>query len=72
MWKYCDSVPRKKFKTVNSLHKIMSMVSWEARDALLVDFLPRGETVSAAGYCNMLDRLSEVEKMKKVAIMAQP
>jgi hypothetical protein len=50
------------------MHKIMSTVCWDARDALLVGFV----TINAGGYCSVLDGLREAEKLKEVAMMAQP
>jgi len=51
-----DSLPIKKFKTFHSVCKITAMVSWDAEGVLLVDFLPRGEMINVAHYCNMLDK----------------
>jgi len=64
IWKCIDSPKRKKFRTVDCVHKIMTTDFWDARDVLL-DFLSRGETIIAADYCNMLDGLKEAEKLKK-------
>jgi len=71
IWKCIDSPKRKKFKAVDCVLKIVATDSSDARDVLL-DFLSRGQTIIAAGYCSMLDGLKEAEKLKKVAILAQP
>lgn len=71
IWKCIDSPKRKKFKAVDCVHKIVATYSLDGRDVLL-DFLSGGETIIAAGYCSMLDGLKEVEKLKKVAMLAQP
>jgi len=56
IWKCRDSLPIKKFKTFHSVCKITAMVFWDAEGVLLVDFLPRGEMINVAHYCNMLDK----------------
>ena len=56
IWKCRDSLPIQKFKTFHSVCKITAMVFWDAEGVLLVDFLPRGETINVAHYCNMLDK----------------
>jgi hypothetical protein len=50
-----DSLPIKKFKIFHSVCKITAMVCWDY-GVLLADFLPRGEMIYAAYYCNMLDK----------------
>jgi len=41
---------------VNSVRKLFPTVFWDAK-GVLVDFLPRGETVEALPYCNAVYRL---------------
>jgi hypothetical protein len=64
IWKCIDSPKRKKSKAVDCVHKIVATDFSDARDFLL-DVLSKGETVIAAGYCNMLDGLKDAEKLKK-------
>ncbi|GBN77026.1 hypothetical protein AVEN_202702-1 [Araneus ventricosus] len=53
-WKHSRSPTKKKFKTTLSAHKIMCTVFWDRQGILLVDFLPRGETINAVRYCETL------------------
>jgi hypothetical protein len=62
--KCIDSPKRRKFRAVDCVHKIMATNFSDARGVLL-DFLSRGETFIAAGYCSMLDGLKEPEKLKE-------
>jgi hypothetical protein len=43
---------------INSVHKLCPTVFRDAK-GILVDFLPRGETVEALRYWNVVDRLRE-------------
>jgi hypothetical protein len=40
-------------------------VFWDAQGVLLVDFLPRGETINAAHYCGTLNELREAVHQKR-------
>ena len=47
----------KKFKTANSVGKIMATVFWDIQEVILVDFLPRGETINSDSYIDTPKRL---------------
>ena len=49
----------------------MATVFWDAQGVLLVDFLPRGETVNAIRYCQTLDRLREAIRRKRPGRLRQ-
>jgi hypothetical protein len=51
IWKHVGSPPPKKFKTVLSAKKVLATVFWDRLGVLLVDFLPRGNTVNVEQYC---------------------
>jgi len=57
-WKHVSSPSPKKFKLQPSAGKVMACIFWDIRGVVLVDFLPKGQTVNAAYYCALLsDRL---------------
>ena len=49
----------------------MATVFLDAQGVLLVDFLPRGETVNAIRYCQTLDRLREAIRRKRPGRLRQ-
>ncbi|GBO21073.1 Mariner Mos1 transposase [Araneus ventricosus] len=48
---------KQSFKTTLSAHEIMCTVFWDRQGILLVEFLPRGETINAVRYCETLRKL---------------
>jgi hypothetical protein len=48
----------KKLKCVPSAGKVMMTVFWDARGVILVDFLPKGETINASRYQDTLNKLA--------------
>jgi hypothetical protein len=50
IWKHPHSPAKKKFKTVQSVGKLMAIVFWDIHGLLLVDFTPPGSTINAAAY----------------------
>jgi hypothetical protein len=51
-WRHTHSPTAKKFRTSPSNRKIMATLFWDRRGPLLVNFLPRGDTISAAVFLN--------------------
>ncbi|GBM08872.1 hypothetical protein AVEN_57424-1 [Araneus ventricosus] len=58
-WMHLHSPSRKpvKFKRTFSTKKSMATVFWDRKGALLVEFMPRGTTITAASYNKILQRL---------------
>ncbi|KAJ4439546.1 hypothetical protein ANN_07670 [Periplaneta americana] len=56
-WRHSGSPVRTKFKQTLSVRKVMCTVFWDRKGILLIDFLPRGETVDADRYCETLRKL---------------
>jgi histone-lysine N-methyltransferase SETMAR len=56
-WHHTHFPSAKKFRTPTSTRKIMATVFWDRKGPLLVDFLPRRDTINAAAYCETLKRL---------------
>jgi hypothetical protein len=53
-WKRPTSPVAKKFKSQPSAGKFMLTFSWGMRGAILVHFVPDGETVNSENYCDVL------------------
>ena len=47
----------KKFKTQPSAGKVMATVFWDAKGVILLDFLPKRNTITGVYYANLLDQL---------------
>ena len=47
----------KKFKTQPSAGKVMATVFWDAKSIIMLDFLPKGSTITGVYYANLLDQL---------------
>lgn len=54
--KHGDPAP-KKAKTVASAGKVMASVFWDAKGILLIDYLPKGQTISGGYYTILLERV---------------
>ncbi|GFN89959.1 histone-lysine N-methyltransferase SETMAR [Plakobranchus ocellatus] len=64
-WKHLSSpVTKKKFKVQQSATKVMATVFWDSRGMILLDILPKGESVIADRYCETLDRLRHAVRRK--------
>jgi hypothetical protein len=59
-------VSKNGLQTVDSVLRIMATIFWKAEDLLLVNSVPRGETVTTAHCCNMLDRLRGAVQRKRL------
>ena len=56
-WHHLHSPSKKKAKTVPSAAKVMGTVFWDAEGLILVVFLERGQTITAALYFQTLHKL---------------
>ena len=63
--------PPKKCKTVFSACKVLATVFWDHKGILLIDFLEKGQTVNAAYYCEVLDRLRAAIKSKRPGVLTK-
>ncbi|KAJ4440986.1 hypothetical protein ANN_10835 [Periplaneta americana] len=64
-WRHSGSRVRTKFKQTLSVWKVMCTVFWDRKGILLIDFLPRGETVNADRYCETLRKLRRAIQNKR-------
>jgi histone-lysine N-methyltransferase SETMAR len=64
-WRHLGSPSPKKFKLSPSAGKVMITVLWDSRGVLLLDFLPKGETVNSARYQETLKKLARSIRLKR-------
>ena len=55
----------KKFKTQPSAGKVMATVFWDAKGAIMLDFLPKRSTITGMYYANLLDQLRTAIREKR-------
>lgn len=64
-WRHTASPRKKKFKQTMSTRKIMCTVFWDRKGVLLIEFLPRGETINRETYCQTLKKLRRAIQNKR-------
>lgn len=64
-WRHTSSPVKTKAKQILTPRKIMCTVFWDRHGILLVDFLSRGETINANGYCETLRKLRRAIQNKR-------
>lgn len=70
-WRHSQSPKKQKFKTTLSTRKIMCTVFWDRKGILLVDFLPRGDTINAERYCETLRKLRRAIQNKRRGMLSE-
>jgi Transposase. len=70
-WKYVESPPPKKPKTVWSARKVMVSAFWDVKGILLIDYLPTGQTITGQYYENLLDQIQERIHKKKARFVKE-
>lgn len=65
VWKGKDEQTPKKAKVVESAGKVMATVFWDSKGILLIDYLPRGTTITAERYCEVLKKLRRAIQNKR-------
>ena len=55
----------KRPKTQQSAGKVMASVFWDMHRILIIDFLPKGQTINSDYYVALLDRLEDAIKKKR-------
>ncbi|KAJ4439236.1 hypothetical protein ANN_07356 [Periplaneta americana] len=64
-WQHSRSPVRTKSKQTLSVRKVICTVFWDRKGILLIDFLPRGETVNTDRYCETLRKLRRAIQNKR-------
>lgn len=64
-WRHSGSPPPKKAKAVASAGKVMASIFWDAKGILLIDYLPKGQTITGVYYASLLDKLKQKVNEKR-------
>lgn len=70
-WRHTLSPSAKKFKTTISVKKIMASVFWDHKGIILIEYLPQGETINAARYCETLKKLRRAIQNKRRGMLTR-
>ncbi|GFN88345.1 histone-lysine N-methyltransferase SETMAR [Plakobranchus ocellatus] len=68
-WKHPSSPVTKKFKVQQSATKVMATMFWDSRGMILLDILPKGESVNADRYCETLERLRHAVRHERPGLL---
>jgi len=61
-WRHSDSPGPKKFRVQKSAGKFLVSIFWDQDGILLIDYLPKGQTINAEFYSSLLVQLKDVLK----------
>lgn len=64
-WVHKGSPPPKKARTQSSAGKLMATVFWDQAGIILIEYMPKGTTITAATYCNTLKSLRKAIDQKR-------
>jgi hypothetical protein len=65
-WTETGELASKKAKTVSSAGKVMASVFWDVRGIIFIDYLQIRKTINSEYYANLLRRLSDEIKKKRL------
>jgi len=64
-WRHSGSPRPKKFRVQKSAGKVFASVFWDKDGILLIDYLPKGQTINAEYYSSLLVQLKDILKEKR-------
>jgi len=64
-WRHSGSPRPKKFRVQKSARKVLATILWDQDDVLLIDNLPKGQTIDAEYYSSLLEQLKDILKEKR-------
>jgi len=64
-WRHCVSPRPKKFRVHKSAGKVLASIFWDQDGILLIDYLPKGQTINAEYYSLLLVQLKDILKKKR-------
>jgi len=67
-WRHSGShrpPPQKKIRVQKSAGKVLASIFWDQDGILLIDFLPKGQTINAEYYSSLLVQLKDILKEKR-------
>jgi len=63
-WRHSNSPCPKKFRVQKSAGKVLASIFWDQDGILLIDYLPKGQTINAENYSSLLVQLKDILKEK--------
>jgi len=63
-WQHSGSPCPKKFQVQKSAGKVLASIFWDQDSILLIDYLPKGQTINAEYYSSLLVQLKDILKEK--------
>jgi len=64
-WRHSDSPRPKKFRVQKSAVKVLASIIWNQDGILLIDYLPKGQTIKAEYYSSLLVQLKDILEEKR-------
>jgi len=64
-WRHSGSSHPKKFRVQKSAGKFLASIFWDQDGILLIDYLPKGQTINAEYYLSLLLQLKDILKEKR-------
>ena len=58
--------PKKKFRVKKSAGKVLASIFWDKDGILLIDYLPKGQTINAEYYSSLLVQLKDILMEKRL------
>jgi len=59
-WRHSGSLRPKKFRVQKSAGNVLASIFWDQDGILLIDYLPKGQTINAEYYSSLLVQLTEI------------
>ena len=64
-WRHSGAPRPKKFRVQKSAGKVLALIFWDQDGILLIDHLPKGQTINAEYYSSLLVQLKDILKEKR-------
>ena len=64
-WRYSGLRRPKKFQVQKSAGKVLALISWDQDGILLIDYLPKGQTINVEYDPSLLVQLKDILKEKR-------
>jgi len=64
-WRHSGSPRPPKFQLQKSAGKVLAPIFWDQDSILLIDYLPKGQTINAEYYSSLLVQLKDILKEKR-------
>jgi len=66
-WRHSGSPRPKKFRVQKSARKFLASIFWDQDSILLIDYLPKGQTINVEYYFSLLVQLKDILKENRRA-----